>query len=309
MLILGMNNRSWRKLTCRHHSQDSTPPNDPKPRFAEPFSIDDPPPLSPIEELDDDLLHQPVPKPKSGQAASIASVKQEVEDGLSLERRSELLFSRQHLELILADPKLSSRFTSFLRTYRPDSVPILVYLLDSVKALKAIRYAEAIISGLEPVPGYDFTVDMKGATMSWVIEDKADRALEVLVKDDLPAFIAYIYVRTVDIALVNRVTRREDRATLHIQDGLAEVFVLSDPAQTDNPIVFASEGRPLTHRVCAKQQVKAFTEFHEMTQYPRTYALGRNCRFLGGPKTDALGISRFRASLDAEREHCEVLLN
>lgn len=46
-----------------------------------------------------------------------------------------------------------------------------------------------------------------------------------------------------------------------------------------------------------------------MTQYPRTYALGRNCRFLGGPKTDLLGKARFRTSLDAEREHCEVLLN
>lgn len=261
MTILGVDNRSWRKLTCRHHSQDSTPPNDPKPRFSEPFSTDDPPPLSPIEELDDDLLHQPFPKPKSVKAASIASVKEEVEEGLSLERRSELLFSRQHLELILADPKLSSRFTSFLRTYRPDSVPILVYLLDSVKALKAIKYAEAIISGLEPVPGYDFTVDMKGATMSWVIEDKADRAMEVLVKDDLPAFIAYVYVRTVDIALVNRVTRKEDRATLHLQDGLAEVFVLSDPAQRDNPIVFASEGRPLVHRVCSRRQVDGSQNF------------------------------------------------
>ena len=46
-----------------------------------------------------------------------------------------------------------------------------------------------------------------------------------------------------------------------------------------------------------------------MTQYPRSYALGRNCRFLGGPKTDLMGVGRFRASLSAEREHCEVLLN
>lgn len=46
-----------------------------------------------------------------------------------------------------------------------------------------------------------------------------------------------------------------------------------------------------------------------MTQYPRSYALGRNCRFLGGLKTDLLGVGRFRDSLNAEREHCEVLLN
>ena len=241
------NKRSLQIFTCRNHSTHSTPPISSIPRPSEPYPLDDPPPLSPIEELEDDLLHQPMPKPKSGEAASVLSVQDETEDGVSLEQRVELLFSRQHLELILADPKLSSRFTSFLRTYRPDSVPMLVYLLDSVKALKAIRYAEAIISGLEPVSGYDFTNETKGATMSWVVEDKADRALEVLVKDDLPAFIAYVYVRTVDLALVNRVTRRQDPDQPHLTDGLAEVFVLSDPAQADNPIVFASEGGVSSH--------------------------------------------------------------
>lgn len=244
-LHCSVNKRSLRKFTCRPNSTDSTPPNKTIPRSSEPFAIDDPPPLSPIEELEDDFLHVPIPKPKQGEAASIISVQEEVEDELSLERRSELLFSRQHLELILADPKLSSRFTSFLRTYRPDAVPMLVYLLDTVKALKAIKYAEAIMGGLEPVPGLDFTQETKGATMSWLVEDKADRALEVLVKHDLPAFIAYVYVRTVDLALSNRVTRRENPDAPHLTDGLAEVFVLSDPAQQDNPIVFASEGETL----------------------------------------------------------------
>ena len=116
-----------------------------------------------------------------------------------------------------------------------------------MKALKAIRYAEAIIRGLEPVSGFEFTTEANGATMSWVIEDKADRALEILVKDDLPAFIAYIYVRTVDLALVSKVTRKEVPASRGLADGLAEVFVLSDPAQPDNPIVFASEGMDLRY--------------------------------------------------------------
>jgi len=80
--------------------------------------------------------------------------------------------------------------------------------------------------------------------MAWVMEDKIDRALDVLVKDDLPAFVAYIYVRTVDVALVERVTGREDPESSSIADGLAEVFVLSDPSRPDNPIVFTSEGNP-----------------------------------------------------------------
>lgn len=46
-----------------------------------------------------------------------------------------------------------------------------------------------------------------------------------------------------------------------------------------------------------------------MTGYPRKEFLGQNCRILGGRRTSAFGISRFRASLDVEREHCEVLLN
>lgn len=159
-----------------------------------------------------------------------------------LEQRCELLFSRQHLQLILADPTLSLRFADFLRLYRPDSVPVLAYYLDAVKALKTIKYAESIINGLGSIPGHTFTSETNSATMAWVMEDKSDRALDILVKDDFPAFIAFIYVQTVDVALVDRITGREDPKARYIADGLAEVFVLSDPARPDNPIVFTSEG-------------------------------------------------------------------
>ena len=214
-----------------------------------------PPPLSPIEELDDDLA---IPKPrrnsdpvlpsiiegeKANPDGSIISIPEKGDGGTDpLEKISRLLFARQHLQLILADASLSYRFTNFLRTYRPDSAPILAYYLDAIKALKTIKYAEAIMKGLGPIPGHAFTAEANSATMSWVVEDKADRALDVLVNDDLPAFIAYIYVRTVDVALVERVTGREDSESSRIADGLAEVFVLSDPSRPDNPIVFTSEG-------------------------------------------------------------------
>lgn len=183
--------------------------------------------------------------PKAGDfslADSLDNSENATESIAPLEKRSELLFCREHLQLILADSTLSLNFTDFLRTYRPDSVPILAYYLDAVKAMKTIRYAEAIIKGLEPIPGHAFTSETTSATMAWVMEDKADRALDVLVKDDLPAFIAYVYVRTVDVALVDRVTGNEDAGSGGIADGLAEVFVLSDPSRPDNPIVFTSEG-------------------------------------------------------------------
>ena len=218
-----------------------------------------PPPLSPIEELDDDLITSKprrnsdrglpasveVAEPKADNSAltnPASNSGNAVESIAPLEKRSELLFSREHLQLILADSTLSLRFTDFLRTYRPDSVPVLAYYLDALKAVKTIRYAEAIIKGLEPIPGHAFTSESSSATMAWVVEDKTDRALDVLVKDDLPAFIAYIYVRTVDVALVDRVTGNEHSSSRGIADGLAEVFVLSDPSRPDNPIVFTSEG-------------------------------------------------------------------
>lgn len=145
----------------------------------------------------------------------------------SLEARSELLFSRQHLELIFADKELSKRFGTFLRTYRPDSVPILGYYLDTIKALRTLKYAEAVVKNLERIPGLDFTADAKGVAMTWVLEDKADRVLDILTKNDLPAFVAYVYVSIVDVALVERVTGKADMEVNDVAVGLAEVFTIS----------------------------------------------------------------------------------
>ena len=248
---------------------ETTSDGDPQP-LSEPYETDSPPPLSPIEELDDDLFtskpwrnsdrdfsaSSETEGPEAGGAGDSpltdppSSNRNANESIAPLEKRSDLLFSREHLQSILADSTLSLKFSDFLRTYRPDSVPILAYYLDAIKAVKTIRYAEAIIKGLEPIPGHAFTSEANSATMAWVMEDKADRALDVLVKDDLPAFIAYIYVRTVDVALVDRVIGNEDLGSRAIADGLAEVFVLSDPSRPDNPIVFTSEGNRcarLTH--------------------------------------------------------------
>lgn len=258
--------------------------------------------LSPIEELDDNASLRSKEAVKQNyqehakQRVRPTSTEFELDaiaesDDVSLEVRSELLFSRQHLELIFADKELAIRFGSFLRTYRPDSVPILGYYHDTVKALKTLKYAEAVVKNLETIPGLEFTSEPNGITMTWVLEDKANRVLDVLAKDDLPAFIAYVYVTIVDMALVERVTGKAEIVGNDFAVGLAEVFTISDPSRSDNPLVFASE------------------EFHRMTQYPSTKALGRNCRFLGGPKTDPNAITRIKASLETEREHCETMLN
>jgi hypothetical protein len=160
----------------------------------------------------------------------------------SLEARSEQLFSKQHLEAIFADTATLLRFTNFLSVARPDSVPILIYYLDALKALRAISYANAVAEALEPIEGLEFTDTPARTTLNTVLEEKANRAFEILVRDDLPAFITHIFVQVVSVSISKRVTGNLPPMLREASEGLAEVFCLSDPSRADNPIIFASEG-------------------------------------------------------------------
>lgn len=74
-------------------------------------------------------------------------------------------------------------------------------------------------------------------------------------------------------------------------EGLAEVFCLTDPSRQDNPIVFSSE------------------EFHRTTQYGVSYVIGRNCRFLQGPRTNRDSVRRLREAVRAGKDVCETFVN
>ncbi|QSZ34897.1 hypothetical protein DSL72_007758 [Monilinia vaccinii-corymbosi] len=160
----------------------------------------------------------------------------------SLEARSEQLFSTEHLRIIFSDPSLLLRFTSFLGAQRPGSIPILIYYLDAVKALKAISYSNAIAEALEPISGFDFTATAACKTTSVALEEKAAKAFDVLVREDLPAYITWTYIQTVSISIQRRITGTLPAHLREASEGLAEVFCLTDPSRPDNPIVFASEG-------------------------------------------------------------------
>ncbi|KAH8658718.1 hypothetical protein BGZ60DRAFT_472068 [Tricladium varicosporioides] len=209
----------------------------------------------------------------------------------SLEARSELLFSTEHLRVIFADPSLLLQFTSFLSTHRGQSVPILIYYLDAIKALKAISYSNAIAEALEPIDGFDFTRTHPKSTLNEDLQEKAKSAFDVMVREDLPAFVTFAYIQTVSLSIQKRITGTLPAHLREASEGLAEVFCLTDPSRPDNPIVFASE------------------EFHRTTQYGMSYVLGRNCRFLQGPKTSPHSVRRLRDAIDAGRETCEVFLN
>ena len=61
-------------------------------------------------------------------------------------------------------------------------------------------------------------------------------------------------------------------------------MVLTDPRQDDNPITFVNEA------------------FEKVTLYSRQFAIGRNCRFLQGDKTDPKDVGTMRDALRAEED-------
>lgn len=160
----------------------------------------------------------------------------------SLETLSDLLFAGEHLKNIFADPSSLLDFTSFLSSCRPNSIPMLMYYLDTTEALKAVNYAITIAQSLEPIPEHDFTSVAVKTTMNADLEEKAEKAFNVLVQEDLPAFSTQVYVQTVKSSMIRRIMGPSAPPMRDAPDGLLEVFCLTDPSRPDNPIVFASKG-------------------------------------------------------------------
>ncbi|KKY30664.1 putative hisactophilin c49s mutant phototropin phy3 fusion protein [Diaporthe ampelina] len=113
----------------------------------------------------------------------------------NLERRSELLFSVDHLRIIFGDPVFLQRFLNFITIYRPQSVPLLRYYLEALKAIRALEWINSIISGPLRIDGYDFA--SKGPlepTTNKSLLQKAEAACESLARDELPAYVTHVDV-------------------------------------------------------------------------------------------------------------------
>ena len=128
------------------------------------------------------------------------------------------------------------------------------------------------------------------------------------MRDDLPAYITYMYIQIVSASISQRISGVLAPHLREASEGLAEVFCLTDPSRPDNPIVFASEGTVpciviLDHALILR------LEFARTTQYGMSYTIGRNCRFLQGPRTNRLSVGRLAKAIAQGREHCEVFLN
>jgi PAS domain S-box-containing protein len=209
----------------------------------------------------------------------------------SIEDRSELLFSKEHMGIILETPRLLGDFRSFLAASRPESLPLLAYYLETEKALRALKYANSVCAALKQLYGHDFTTGSSGDVVNNNLQAKHDAAFETLAQRELPRYITNVWVDIVSHSMHRKITGSMPKDLHRSSEGLAEVFCLSDPARHDNPIILASD------------------EFYRTTQYGMDYAIGRNCRFLQGPKTNPLSVRRIREKLDAGEDHIETFLN
>ena len=134
---------------------------------------------------------------------------EEGHESFSLDKRSVQLFSREHLEIIFSTPATLLKFTAFLSTHRPQSVPILIYYLDALKAIKAIKYSNAIAEALSPINGHEFTDTPAQSTQNTELEEKAAQAFTVLTEQDLPAYVTQMYVQVVSLSISQRITGEE----------------------------------------------------------------------------------------------------
>ncbi|KAK3071748.1 hypothetical protein LTR53_008076 [Teratosphaeriaceae sp. CCFEE 6253] len=206
----------------------------------------------------------------------------------NIETLSERLFSVDHLDVILRDHNLAARFRRFLNQYRSSHVQALDRYLDTKKAITAIEYANAIAEQIPTTPGHP---PYLAATLDDRFEAKSGEIVEDLVDEALPAYITHRLVALVTDTLVKEITGNNAPIMRELIPSLAEVYCVTDPSLPDNPIVYASE------------------EFYNTTQYGREYTIGRNCRFLQGPKSSNSTVRRLIKALAEGQEICETILN
>ncbi|CAK1356755.1 Phototropin-2 [Cercospora beticola] len=209
----------------------------------------------------------------------------------SLEERAEQLFSADHLRVILEDARSLSLFSAYLRVYRPTRAGLLAYYWDALKAIRAMNYARAIMQQLSEKDAPAIVTNPPSAFVDDKLSEAASEIFEELLREDLPAYVCHIYTRVVSASIERRISGALSTRLRDPSNGLAEVFVLSDPSQPGHPIVLASE------------------EFALTTQYGLKYAIGRNSSFLQGPCTSKYSVRRMAIACAEGKDHTELVIN
>ena len=157
----------------------------------------------------------------------------------NLEDLSTKFFSVEHLDRILRDRTLTSRFNKFLNDYRTRHVPVLAQYLEMKKAITAIEYANAIVDQVPTAPGDE---PCQAAELDGRFIAKSKQVMDDLVQDALPAYLTHRLVSIVTDTLVKEITGNGVPVMRELIPSLAEVYCITDPSLPDNPIVYASEG-------------------------------------------------------------------
>ncbi|KAI5205360.1 hypothetical protein E4T39_03070 [Aureobasidium subglaciale] len=197
-------------------------------------------------------------------------------------------FSVDHLDVILHDYQLSSRFRRFLTQYKPYTIPALESYIDSQKAVAAIEYANSLADNLPSQTGH---ASKAAVVVDKSFQERSQLVVQELVDDALPAYLTHRLVQTVTDSLVKEITGNNSPVMRDLIPALAEVYCITDPSIPDNPIVYASEA------------------FYDISGYQKDFVIGRNCRFLQGPKTSSASVHRLIEALRAGQEVTETLLN
>jgi PAS domain S-box-containing protein len=209
---------------------------------------------------------------------------------LNPETLSEKLFSAAHLNIILREYRMCASFTSYINKYRSHLAPVFARHQATQKAKAAIDYANAVAENL-PSTNHPSTPDIRATVPDAKFEERAKKAVDELTNDALPGYITHRLIQVVTDCLVKEIMGNNAPVMTELLQGLAEVYCLTDPSLPDHPIVYASE------------------EFYRTTGYGPQHVIGRNCRFLQGPKTSLSTIRRLSNALATGTEICETIVN
>ncbi|TVY13169.1 Phototropin-2 [Lachnellula arida] len=205
---------------------------------------------------------------------------------------SKSVFSAGHLDTILHNRELFSRFVVFLNRYRPQIAPVLIKYLETQKAMKAVDYANAVAESIaDPDKLESEEKTTPAAEVNALFKGMGQGAFDKLLSEALPAYITFNLVKVTTEIMINEITSMKTPVMEGLTSGLSETFCFVDPNQHDSPIIYASE------------------EFYKLTGYSSNFVIGINCRFLQGEKTEQHSVRRLRQATDEGQELSEALLN
>ncbi|PMD55242.1 uncharacterized protein K444DRAFT_634083 [Hyaloscypha bicolor E] len=186
-------------------------------------------------------------------------------DSTSSEGLFGLLYSEGNLNTLTNDPRLLAQSTSFLTKHRTVTLSII----------KAVNYANAVAPSLQSKNA------SPAAELSPSFKPSSESIFQNLLDETLPAWITYFLTKTRIFCPTSEVISTSTSLIQDLVKGFSEVFSLTDPTKSDNPIIFASP------------------EFYSLANCPKEKAL----------MTDIESVTRLKSAIEKEEENSKALMN